>query len=270
MINVFEKEGVTCVEAGLIRSGRKEGLVYNFLVDGMLIDTGAARDEADLLSFYNENEFDFVMLTHSHEDHVGTAAWIQENRDVPIFIHPKGIETCRQPSQYPKYRQFAWGVRKEFNPLPLEKESFRSKTREWQAVYTPGHADDHIALIQKDTGILFSGDLFLNPNPKVLLSFESIPVIMNSLRKLLSYDFGTLFCSHAGYVENGRKMLRRKLDYLESITGEVLKLHKQGLAIDEIDKKLFPDKHMLVRISEGEFNSLHIVSSIIRDSEKYK
>ncbi|OLS38547.1 MBL fold metallo-hydrolase [Bacillus sp. MRMR6] len=267
MINVFEKEGVTCVEAGYLRSGRKEGLVYNFLVDGMLIDTGAARDEADLISFYKEYEFDFVLLTHSHEDHVGTAAWIQENREVPIYIHPKGIEVCRQPGQYPKYRQFAWGVRKVFKPLPLENESFHSRTVEWKAIYTPGHADDHLALYQKDTGILFSGDLFLNPNPKVLLSFESIPVIMDSLRRLLSYDFGTLFCSHAGYVENGRKMLRRKLDYLESITGEVLDLHKQGLSIDEIDKKLFPVKHMLVSISEGEFNSLHIVSSIINRHE---
>ncbi|WP_225435166.1 hypothetical protein [Bacillus aerolatus] len=40
MINVYEREGVICVEGSNGKSGHKGRTVYVFLVDGMLIDTG--------------------------------------------------------------------------------------------------------------------------------------------------------------------------------------------------------------------------------------
>jgi endoribonuclease LACTB2 len=150
MIHVYEREDVTCVEGEIVRSGRKVGTVYTFLVDGMLIDTGPKCLESDLIPFYEDNSIELVTLTHSHEDHTGTASWIQENRNVPIYIHDKGISICAQPCPYPKYRQ----------------------------------------------------------------------------------------------VKN---------------------LHKEGLSIVEINKKLFPKKYPIVAVSEGEWDSLHIVSSIISD-----
>lgn len=119
MIDVYEKDGVTCIEGAIERSGHKEGLVFNFLVDGMLIDTGAKRDQSDLIPFYEATDFDLVTLTHSHEDHTGTASWIKENKNVPLFIHPKGIGVCAQPGSYPKYRQNVWGIRKEFVAVPI-------------------------------------------------------------------------------------------------------------------------------------------------------
>src|SRR5690625_8012481 len=94
MIQVYEKEDVTCVKMDIVLGGKKINTVYAFLVDGMLIDTGPKHSEAELIPFYENHSIDFVALTHSHEDHTGTAPWIQENRGVPIYIHPKGIEIC--------------------------------------------------------------------------------------------------------------------------------------------------------------------------------
>jgi endoribonuclease LACTB2 len=263
MIHVYERDGVTCVE-GVLENGR---IVYAFLVDGMLIDTGAKHLEADLIPFYEEQLFDQVTLTHSHEDHTGTASWIKENKNIPIYIHPKGIRVCSLPGSYPKYRQVAWGIRKEFEVLPIGS-TIQSRNLDWEVIYTPGHADDHICLFHKETGRLFSGDLFLGPKPKVILGFESIPETMNSIKTLLSYDFGSMYCGHAGYIQNGKQMMQLKLDYLEYLSGEVVNLHNKGLSIVEINQKLFPKKYPIISFSEGEFDSLHIVTSILSDVEK--
>jgi ribonuclease/clavin/mitogillin len=267
MLHLMEREDVTCVEGEIVRLGRKSGTVYAFLVDGMLIDTGPQCLEAELISFYQDTSFDFVTLTHSHEDHTGTASWIQENLNIPIYIHPNGIRLCAEPCSYPKYRQTIWGVRKEFTALPLD-DTVQSRSHIWKVIYTPGHADDHISLIHEETGRLFSGDLFVSPKTKVIMKSESIPVIMDSIRILLSYDFGSMFCCHAGYIQNGKEMLKKKLDYLENLCGEVENLYKKGLSIPEINKKMFPAKYPIVAVSEGEWDSLHIVTSIVSYLDK--
>ncbi|UOQ94817.1 MBL fold metallo-hydrolase [Halobacillus shinanisalinarum] len=266
MIHVYEKEDVICVKGNIEGSGRKGRTVYVFLVDGMLIDTGPKCLESDLIPFYEDHSIELVTLTHSHEDHTGTASWIQENREIPIYIHEKGINICAQSCPYPKYRQMAWGIRKEFTALPLG-ETIQSRSQKWKVIYTPGHADDHISLFHEETGRLFSGDLFVDPKTKVIMDSESIPVIMNSIRTLLSYDFESMFCCHAGYIQDGKRMLKQKLTYLENLCSEVNSLHKEGLSIDEINKKLFPKKYPIVAVSGGEWDSLHIVSSIISDEK---
>jgi len=267
MIQVYEKEDVTCVKMDIVLDGKKINTVYAFLVDGMLIDTGPKHSEAELIPFYENHSIDFVALTHSHEDHTGTAPWIQENLEVPLYIHPKGIGLCTQDYPYPKYRQLTWGKREGFEAMPLG-DTIQSRNREWQVIYTPGHADDHVSLLDEETGTLFSGDLFVAAKTKVIMNSESIPVIMDSIRVLLSYDFQSMFCCHAGYVENGKKMLKQKLDNLENLCGEVKKLHKEGLSIEEIKEQIFPKKYAVIDVSQGEWDSLHIVSSILANEEQ--
>jgi endoribonuclease LACTB2 len=262
MLNVYEREDVICLEGGVVKSGGTAGKVFAYLVDGMLIDTGPQSLESDFVSFYKSHSFDLVTLTHSHEDHSGTASWVQANRSVPIYVHEKGIKMCAQPCMYPKYRQATWGVRTEFRALPLGKV-IHSRNQEWQVIYTPGHAEDHVSLLHKDTGRLFCGDLFVTPKTKVIMRSESIPIIMNSIRTLLSYDFGSIYCSHAGYIKNGKQMLKQKLEHLEYLCGEVKSLNEDGLSTIEINEKLFPKKYPIVDISGGEWDSLHIVTSIL-------
>lgn len=260
MLQVYEREGVTCVEMTVPEMGK----VFAFLVDGMLVDTGPQRYESDLISFYEEVSFDLVALTHSHEDHSGMASWIQENLDVPMYVHPKGIDICAQAAPYPKYRQDTWGLRKGFKALPMN-DPIQSRNKEWKVIYTPGHADDHNCLFNEETGTMFSGDLFVSPKTKVIMRDESIPERLDSIRSLLTYDFGPMFCCHAGYIEDGKTALGQKLEYLENLYGEVKSLYEEGLSIKEIDEKLFRKKYPITFASEGEWDSVHIVSSIISD-----
>src|SRR5699024_4463995 len=138
-----------------------------------------------------------------------------------------------------------------------------SRNREWQVIDTPGHADDHVSFYDEETGTMFSGDLFVAPKTKVIMERESIAKTMNSIRTLLEYDFDFLFCCHAGYVKEGKKMLRQKLDYLEHLCGEVKELHKKGFTAEEMTQELFPKQYAIITASGGEWDSRHIVSSIL-------
>ncbi|MEN1968519.1 MBL fold metallo-hydrolase [Lentibacillus sp. N15] len=264
MIHITEEEDVTCVKLDIIMEGKKINRVYVFLTDGMLVDTGPKRLVEELIPFYDKHAFDLVTLTHSHEDHTGTAPWIQENRDVPIYLHPKGIDICAKSYPYPEYRQFIWGKREKFHAIPMG-DTVRSRSKEWQVIYTPGHASDHNALYNQEAGIMFAGDLYVNPKTKVIMGSESIPTTMDSIKKLLTYDFGAMFCCHAGYVPEGRKMIKQKLEYLENLSGEVKHLHQHGLSVEEIREKLFPEKYKIIAISGGEWDSLHVITSILSE-----
>ncbi|WP_010676695.1 MBL fold metallo-hydrolase [Bacillus timonensis] len=258
MFEVYEREHVTCVE---IEVPNLPNLFF-FVTDGMLVDTGAQKFEAKIISYLKEASFDVVALTHSHEDHSGTAPWIQENLNIPIYLSPLGIDICSQLAPYPKYRREIWGIRKEFAPLPIS-DRIQSRKRQWKVMHTPGHADDHIALLDDDTGTLFSGDLFVSPKTKVIMKSESIPQIIDSIRTVLTHDFGSMFCCHAGYIQDGKGRMKRKLEYLENLCGEVKHLEQNGLSVEEIDQKIFRKKYPITFVSEGEWDSLHIITSII-------
>lgn len=265
MLSITTHEDVVCVKVTLKPNG-PASVVHVYLTDGMLVDTGPQIAEAELTAFYPTVSFDSVVLTHSHEDHVGTAAWISSHLHVPLYIHPKGIPLCTAPAEYPKYRQDAWWVREAFSALPLG-ETFSSRSSRWKVLETPGHAEDHIALLDEETGRLFAGDLFLGPKTAVILRSESIPQQIASLRAVLACPFQSVYCGHAGYLAQGRERLSEKLAYLEHVSGEILRLHQMGCQPVEINHRLFERVHPLTVISEGEFDSLHIVRSVVESME---
>lgn len=258
-------EGVKCVRVTPPQPlGNRS--VYVFVVDGMLIDTGCATAEPYLAELYASwsGEIEQVVLTHSHEDHTGTAAWITGHTPWPVYIHPNGVAFCAAWPDYGAYRRNTWGLRKPFAARALG-ERFCSRTLEWKALYTPGHADDHVALLDEEHGWLFCGDLFLAPKTKVIMRHESVPTLMRSLRHVLAQDFQTVFCSHGGMLSDGRRLLTKKLDDLERLCGEILHRHRQGWSVEAINEHLFPEKWPIIQISGGEFDSIHIVRSVIRE-----
>ncbi|AQU79333.1 MULTISPECIES: MBL fold metallo-hydrolase [Planococcus] len=261
MIKVYEKEQVLCVE-GFLEATRSKVFVY--LVDGMLIDTGAEKLQPELIDFFTNQSFDQVVLTHHHEDHTGNAAWLQQHQHKPIFIHSMGIAITKKDGEYPDYRKITWGNRFAFDALPLN-DQICSRSLSWQVIHTPGHADDHISLFHAPSGRLFTGDLFISPKTRVMMTSESLPLIAASLRKLLALPFQTVFCSHAGVLENGRSLLEQKLLYLETLQQTIIELYEKGLQLSDINEQLFSKSYPITQFSSGEWDTVHIVTSVIND-----
>lgn len=236
--------------------------VYCYSLDGILIDTAAQSLEKEFKPFFDKLDIDKIVITHFHEDHTGYAHTLQQKRQLPIYMNDLMIDDCTKRADYPLYRKFFWGKRKPFQAKPIGK-TFQSRNATWDVIDTPGHAIDHIAFLNRETGQLFSGDLYCQERTKVVLREESVPAIIESLKRVLTYDFGDVFCSHAGYLKDGRTALQRKLDYLEELQGHIIELHEKGLSEKEITTTLFPKKYPITFFSSGEWGSNHIIHSIL-------
>ena len=240
-------------------------IVSIFLIDGLLIDTGPLKKKKELIPLFEQWEINKVILTHHHEDHTGLASWIQENKKIPIYIHEKGIKECEKKVKLPLYRQVFWGERAPFRPMQLE-DTFQTNKYTWDIIHTPGHADDHVAIYNREKGWMFGGDLYVQPTPKSMFAFESVPAIIDSLRIVLMFDFETYICSHAGVIPQGREAIEKKLDYLISVQEQVLFLHGSGMSPQAIRKKLFPKNHPINYLSFFESSPRHFVNSILAGS----
>jgi endoribonuclease LACTB2 len=238
--------------------------VHCFVVDGVLIDTGAASLEKEFQTFFKQQDINQVVITHFHEDHTGCAAFLQRELNLPIYMNEIKLDYCKKKPDYPLYRKVFWGKRRPFHAHPIGK-TFSSRNATWDVIDTPGHAIDHLAFLNRETGQLFTGDLYVQQKTKVALREEYIPTIINSLKKVLTYNFDEVFCCHAGFLEDGRAALQRKLDYLLELQDKIIKLYEEGLSPSQISNSLFQKKYPITLLSTGEWDSLHIINSIIQE-----
>ena len=241
--------------------------VYVFYVDGVLIDTGAGSLDKEFVPFFNELKIDQVVLSHYHEDHTGCAAFLQQKYKVPIFMNKMMIEYCSKKADYPMYRKLFWGKRKPFQGKEIGN-TFTSPHATWDVIETPGHSKDHLSFLNRQTGQLFTGDLYCQQRTKVILREESIPTIIRSLKHVLTYDFDEVYCCHAGLLKKGRNTLQRKLDYLLEVQEKVINQYEEGKTSKEIKKILFPKNYPITKFSQGEWDSIHIITSILKEHDR--
>jgi len=200
---------------GTVKFGNYHLSVYCFIIDGLLIDTGPKTLASHLLSFFSGQDLEQVVITHHHEDHTGNASFLQKQMGLSIFMRPEKIAYCQEKGDYPFYRKAFWGRRDRFEAADLG-DLLKTRTYSWEVIHTPGHAEDHVSLLNKNTGQLFTGDLYCGERTRVILREESISEIIASIEKVLQYDFCEINCSHLGYVKNGRRALKLKLEYLKT------------------------------------------------------
>lgn len=248
---------------GIIRFQKVQLNVHSFATDGIIIDAGGKSLKPLLLDFWKKQSIDALYCTHIHEDHTGCADWFERELQVPIYLNKRSLREAQRDGKYPLYRLLYWGKRKAFAPVPMPT-TFHSRNCSWLSIFTPGHSNDHTALLNKTTGQLFSGDLYVQTKTKVAMESESVPQIIQSLKTVLTYDFEEVFCCHAGYLPNGRKHLEDKLHYLQDTAANVHDLNQKGLSVKEIQTQLFPRKYPITTFSYGQWDSKHIITSILQ------
>ena len=109
-----------------------------FLVDGetpTLVDTGSMPGVVDVVADHVEG-LERVVLTHQHGDHVGELDAVLDAFDADLYAH----------AEHPR-RSAALG----------DGDTVAIGDDEYEAIYTPGHASDHLSFVSDDA--LFSGDV---------------------------------------------------------------------------------------------------------------
>jgi len=103
-----------------------------------LVDAGAMAGVENVVREQTD-ELDRVVLTHQHGDHVAELDAIVEAFDPDVYAYA--------PHEHPTHEL------DDGDEVTIGNESF-------EAVYTPGHADDHLAFVSEAT--LFSGDVVVH------------------------------------------------------------------------------------------------------------
>ncbi|WP_108308504.1 MBL fold metallo-hydrolase [Metalysinibacillus jejuensis] len=256
-----QQSGVVAGNGKLTFGGVKLN-VYSYFLDGVLIDTGAHSLRQPFMHYFSELPIEQVMITHYHEDHSGLASAL-ERQGLPIYMNEASHHIAAKKGDYLLYRKVFWGKRHAFT-AKVVPTNFTSLNNSWLTIPTPGHAFDHVAYLNETTGQLFTGDLYCGEKTKVMLREESMPTVITSLQQVLRYDFAEVFCNHAGYIADGRTALTRKLHYLQQLQQNIIEKHEQGWSAQEITTQLFPRKYPIVKLSHGEWDALHIVTSTIK------
>ena len=260
MLELSTYKGISIAQAACYAE-ENETKVFLYNVDGMLVDTGPESRGGLFQKWFAKQDIKFVALTHNHEDHAGNAPWIQANMNVPIYVHAGAIPYAHEDGAYPKYRREMWGLRYKFDPLPMP-EVLKTDRYSFETIDTPGHTIYHNCFYERKQGWLFTGDLFIASKLFVCYIEENMRQMIDTLERLLKLDFDTIFCAHAGVVENGKIRLEKKLNYLKNLQEQVLALRAQGKTDREIDDELNGFELSITEISCGEWSSYNIIRTI--------
>ncbi len=141
-----------------------------------LVDTGAQTSAATVRAALEESgigpdDLAWIVLTHIHLDHCGAVGDLA--RAFPaatVVVHPRGVRHLEDPDRlvagtHPLFGRLSASMG-GLDPVPGDRivaaEDGHSIPlgggRALRAVWAPGHARHHMALLDEGEGILFSGD----------------------------------------------------------------------------------------------------------------
>ncbi len=117
---------------------------------------------------------DYVILTHIHLDHAGAAGLMMDAfPNARLVVHPRGARHMADPAKLMAGVEAVYGKERatvlygELRPVAPERiieasdgTVLRLGRRELLCIDTPGHAKHHIAIVDRETAGIFTGDTF--------------------------------------------------------------------------------------------------------------
>ena len=257
-----------------------------YLIDGLLIDTGAPGGVKDFEIFIDSLGEDHAVrkcvITHAHEDHAGGAFLLQEKYNIPIFSGTQSIPILSKGFTYPDYRQIFWGF-EGLSPVSVKAQigSISSASGQYHLEQLPlkGHAPDLIAYVEKQQQWAFVADLMLPSYKRIFGGSsdiqENIEDIYHSLLKL--HDFCNGMDNLWIYV-SGQGVFRG-CDIILQRASEISQLHEQVYEIQaslkpkqlsetrllkKIVRKVFGGESSSAIASRGELSHTNLVKSLLQ------
>ena len=211
--NVYE---ITPEVYALYEDGQfQEVISYLILGDekAALVDTGYGMGDIKTLVEELTDLPIIVITTHTHVDHIGKHS---EFSDIAVFDLPFARENAEKGRTQGSMKN-ALGTGMYWKKLPegLTPESFHIppfNVTKWlkdgdiidlggkalEVIYTPGHSPDSICILDRDSGLFWTGDIFYNAPLYVYGSTTNLDDFINSYRRMyeLSDHYDHLMPSH--------------------------------------------------------------------------
>lgn len=238
--------------------------VCAYLVDGLLIDTGPAHVACALADFLADKPLHAAVNTHYHEDHVGGNQKLIERFGIDISARADAVPLICDPPAILSYQETVWGLPEGSSVLPLG-DTIDTPRFSFDVVEMPGHSRGDVALVEKEAGWCFTGDLIAAQRPKTARREEDVPAMIESLRKLAAHPAPvlTLFTAVGAVFENGREVLVTAAEYLEEIGEKAEALQAMERTPQDIVNELFGRETALKDLTEGDFSTENLIRSLL-------
>src|SRR6202163_4621786 len=201
----------------------------------LLLDTGAGVPLYEellphaLQEVSSSDELERVVCTHAHADHIG---------GIPRVRRRFGdLEVLKKP----------WQAKDEAAGAPIraieDKAIVTTEGVTLRAIYTPGHAPDHLCYYLEEEKALFTGDVVLGAGTTVIPDDTGdLGQYMDSLRRLLELDLETIYPAHGPVIRNPKAKIREYIAHRELRERQILAALADGpLDAMAIVKKIYVD-----------------------------
>ena len=216
----------------------------------ILLDTGAGVPEyLPLLGDYLKHRAwprpARILLTHRHRDHMGGVLQLRE-------MFP-GISVSKLIHRDPEL------------PGPMENLADGATVRgdgvTLVAVYTPGHASDHLCYYLSEEKALFTGDLILGGTTTVIPPDDGdLGDYLASLKRLQTLDVKRIYPAHGPVIEDAPTKIQEYIDHRLMRERQILQALGDGLhTIPEMVSRIYVDVSPALHHAAGMSVHSHLV-----------
>ncbi|NIV99244.1 MBL fold metallo-hydrolase, partial [Candidatus Saccharibacteria bacterium] len=238
-----------------------------YRIGNTIIDAGPPNQWHYVRQFLSEKPCQRVLITHHHEDHSGNGRFIQTTFDAPVMAPASGQKLISDGYPLQFYRRVIWGKPPLFEAEPLPEVVDLDGGLTVHSLAAPGHSEDMTCLWIPERGWMFGGDIFVSGKPRFSRQDEDQNLEIESLRKILNYEFDTLFCGHRGVVKNGYREIKKKLDYLESLKEQVQELYYSGESVEEIRNRILGKEGWMSWVTAFHFSKENIIRAFVKEEK---
>jgi glyoxylase-like metal-dependent hydrolase (beta-lactamase superfamily II) len=226
-------DGVWLIDLGF--QGRR-GVIAAYLLAGgndlALIETGPSSTlpalEAGIRAAgFSPEQLTRILITHIHLDHSGALGpLLRSAPDATVTVHPFGAPHLIDPSKlvnsatriYGEKMETLWG---EIAGVPEDRvvpatdnETIRVADRDLTILFTPGHANHHLAFVDTAAGAIFSGDVggITMPGTRYVCAPTPPPELdpaawKTSIERMRATQARRLYLTHFGVVDDAQAHL---------------------------------------------------------------
>lgn len=229
-----------------------------------LIDSGPSNQWREVLSFVAEAPINQLLLTHHHEDHSGNAARIARQYGLVPYAPELSRKKLAAGFWISPMQRLIWGRSQPVETQPLPDRIALTNGSELVAIHTPGHAKDLHCFYLPEDGWLFTADLYIARRLKYLRTDEDLGQLIQSINKVLTYDFAVVFCTHRGIIEKGKERLGEKRDNLLAFCQQAQALHHKGIELNEIVFRLLGKAGWVDRLTNYNVSKRNLVVQALK------
>lgn len=137
----------------------------------------------------------WVLVTHTHRDHSPLAATLARRTGGQLIGMPPPEDGRQDETFVPDHR-------------PGDAELLRLGDVELLAIHTPGHASNCVCYFLERERLLITGDHVLEGvSPVILPPDGNMTDYLNSLNKLLAFDFENIAPGHGDLMDRGKEVI---------------------------------------------------------------